>query len=56
MTRKIKYCKALESYNSLWILRSFQNPNKYMTHIDLVLHAVVYKRKTGINLFKLTPL
>ena len=52
-SRKLKYCEALMRCNSLWILRSFQSPNKYMGQSDLILHAVVYRRLTGINLFNL---
>jgi hypothetical protein len=51
--KKQNYIEALLRCNSLWIMRSFQNPNKYMTHKDLVLHAVAYRRLTGINLFNL---
>jgi hypothetical protein len=50
---KQNYIKALLSCNTLWIMRSFQHPNKFMTQKDLVLHAVAYRRLTGINLFKL---
>jgi hypothetical protein len=53
MKRKQKYLKALLQYNSLWIMRSFQNPNKYRSNIDLLLHAVAYRRLTGVNLYKL---
>lgn len=53
MKNKQEYLKALMNCDSLWIMRSFQNPNKYMTDIDLLLHAVAYRRLTGINLYKL---
>jgi hypothetical protein len=50
-SKKLEYIESLMKCNSLWILRSFQHPNKYMTNTDLILHAVAYRRLTGINLF-----
>jgi len=51
--KKAKYVEALLKCNSLWIMRSFQNPNKYMSNMNLILHAVAYRRLTGINLYNI---
>ena len=53
MRTKNDYLKALLKYNASWIRLSFLNPNKFMTNTDLILHAVAYRRLTGINLYTL---
>ena len=52
-TYKSKYIAALLNCNSYWIMQSFNNPNRYMDKTDLILHAVAYRRMTGINLYTL---
>jgi hypothetical protein len=51
--KRSNYVKALIGCNSYWIMQSFKNPNKFMTKSDLILHAVAYRRMTGINLYSL---
>jgi hypothetical protein len=53
MRTKNNYLKALLKYNASWIRLSFLNPNKYMTKTDLIIHAIAYRKLTGINLYTL---
>jgi hypothetical protein len=53
MRTKNDYLKALLKYNASWIRLSFLNPNKYMTKTDLIIHAIAYRKLTGINLYTL---
>lgn len=47
MTKKQAYIKALQNQASDWILKSAQNPNKFMTRFAVLLHYVVL-RKRGV--------
>ena len=44
-TKKQRYLRALEQYDSAWILRSAQNPNGYMTKVNILLHYIVLRNR-----------
>ena len=54
MRTKNDYLQGLLKCDPSWIRASFWWPNKYMTNTDLVIHAIAYRRLTGINLYKLS--
>jgi hypothetical protein len=54
MRTKNDYLQGLLKCNASWIRASFYWPNKYMTNTDLVIHAIAYRKLTGINLYKLS--
>ena len=45
MTKKQGYLKALNQFDSAWILKSAKNPNKYMTKIQVLLHYIVLRNR-----------
>jgi len=45
MNKKRKYLKALEQFDSSWILKSAKNPNGYMTKVHVLLHYIVLKNR-----------
>ena len=45
MNKKQAYIKALREQKSKWILDSAQNPNRYMTRTQVLLHYVVLRQR-----------
>jgi hypothetical protein len=45
MSKKQKYLKALEQFNSAWILKSAKNPNAFMSKTQVLLHYIVLKNR-----------
>jgi len=45
MTKKQSYIKALNQFDSAWILKSARNPSKYMTKIHVLLHYIVLRNR-----------
>lgn len=48
MTRKQAYIQALEQFDSNWIKSSMLNPTRYMTKVDILLHALVLRRRGAL--------
>lgn len=44
MSNKRKYLTALMQQSPEWVKTSMDNPNKYMTRMDLLLHAVALRK------------
>ena len=45
MTKKQAYIKALNQFDSAWILKSANQPNEHMTKIHVLLHYIVLKNR-----------
>ena len=45
MNKKQNYLKALEQFDSTWILKSATNPNAFMTKTHVLLHYIVLRKR-----------
>ena len=50
MRTKQTYLNALMRCNADWVKSSYENPNKYMSQMHLVLHRLAYRKLTGKTL------
>jgi hypothetical protein len=48
MTQKQKYLTALDQFDSAWILKSAEHPNKYMSKTQVLLHYIVLRNRGAI--------
>jgi hypothetical protein len=49
MNTKQTYITALRNCSTEWVLKSYQNPNKFMTKVHLVLHKIVLRERGALK-------